>query len=85
LSIRRQCELLSLNRSTWYASPTAPDAEELALMRRLDEQYLRTPFYGSRRMAIALDANRKRIQRLMRVMGIEAIYRVLAVSVHESF
>jgi putative transposase len=74
LSIRRQCELLGLNRSTWYVKPGEPDADELALMRRLDEQYLLTPFYGSRRMAVALDANRKRIQRLMRVMGIEAIY-----------
>ena len=74
MSIRRQCELLGLNRSTWYVKPAAPDAEELALMRRLDEQYLETPFYGSRRMAVALDANRKCIQRLMRVMGIEAIY-----------
>jgi len=74
LSIRRQCELLGLNRSTWYLKPGEPDAEELALMRRLDEQYLLTPFYGSRRMAVALDTNRKCIQRLMRLMGIEAIY-----------
>jgi putative transposase len=65
---------LGLNRSTWYAEPAASDADELALMRRIDEQYLKTPFYGSRRMAVALDVNRKRIQRLMRVMGIEAIY-----------
>jgi putative transposase len=43
-------------------------------MRRIDEQYLATPFYGSRRMAIVLSANRKRIQRLMRLMGLEAIY-----------
>lgn len=43
-------------------------------MRAIDEQYLRTPFYGSRKMAEALGANRKRIQRLMRVMGIEAVY-----------
>ena len=43
-------------------------------MRRLDEQYLATPFYGSRRMAVVLGANRKRVQRLMRTMGIEAIY-----------
>jgi putative transposase len=74
LSIRRQCELLGLNRSTWYVKPTETDAAELAMMRRLDEQYLLTPFYGSRRMAVALDANRKCMQRLMRVMGIEAIY-----------
>lgn len=44
-------------------------------MRRIDEQYMQTPFYGSRRMAKELDCNRKRIQRLMRLMGIEAIYR----------
>ena len=74
LSIRRQCELLGLNRSTWYVKPATADAAELAMMRRLDEQYLLTPFYGSRRMAVALDANRKCMQRLMRVMGIEAIY-----------
>jgi transposase InsO family protein len=74
LSIRRQCELLGLNRSTWYVKPATPDAAELAMMRRLDEQYLLTPFYGSRRMAVALDANRKCMQRLMRLMGIEAIY-----------
>jgi putative transposase len=46
----------------------------LALMRRIDEQYLATPFYGSRRMAVVLGANRKRVQRLMRQMGLEAIY-----------
>ena len=74
LSIRRQCELLGLNRSTWYVKPVETDAAELAMMRRLDEQYLLTPFYGSRRMAVALDANRKCMQRLMRLMGIEAIY-----------
>lgn len=74
LSVRRQCELLGLNRSTWYVKPSVPDAAELALMRRIDEQYLRTPFYGSRRMAVVLGVNRKHVQRLMRVMGIEAIY-----------
>ena len=52
----------------------ARSAENLALMRRIDEQYLRTPFYGSRKMAEVLGVNRKRVQRLMRVMGIEAIY-----------
>jgi putative transposase len=49
-------------------------AEDLALMRRIDKLYLRWPFYGSRRMAAALGANRKRVQRLMRRMGLEAIY-----------
>jgi putative transposase len=46
----------------------------LALMRAIDEQYLRTPFYGSRKFAELLGVNRKRVQRLMRVMGIETIY-----------
>jgi putative transposase len=49
-------------------------AENLALMRQIDEQYLRTPFYGSRKYSEVLGVNRKRIQRLMRLMGIEAIY-----------
>lgn len=79
LSVRRQCELLGLNRSTWYYEPAAETATNLALMRRIDEQYLRTPFYGSRRMTAWLrregeEINRKRVQRLMRVMGLEAIY-----------
>jgi putative transposase len=63
-----------LPRSTRYYRPQVESAENLALMRRIDEQYLATPFYGSRRMAVVLSANRKRIQRLMRQMGIEAIY-----------
>jgi putative transposase len=68
-----------LPRSTYYYSPAAATEEDLILMRRIDEQYLRTPFYGSRRMALHLGEdgfpiNRKRIQRLMRLMGIEAIY-----------
>jgi putative transposase len=79
VSVRRQCELLGLSRSTLYYEAVPETAENLALMRRIDEQYLRTPFYGSRRMAIALrstghEVNRKRVQRLMRVMGLEAVY-----------
>jgi len=70
----RQCALLGLTRSTWYYRPRGESLENLALMRRLDEQYLRTPFYGSRKMADVLGINRKRAQRLMRLMGIEAIY-----------
>ena len=70
----RQCELLGLPRSTRYYQPRGESAANLALMRRIDEQYLATPFYGSRRMAVVLSANRKRVQRLMRVMGLEAIY-----------
>ncbi|MCI0422854.1 MAG: DDE-type integrase/transposase/recombinase, partial [Acidobacteria bacterium] len=65
---------MGLARSTWYYRPAGESAENLALMRRIDEQYLRTPFYGSRKLAEVLGVNRKRIQRLMRVMGIAAIY-----------
>jgi putative transposase len=74
LSVARQCKLLGLPRSTRYYRPLGERAENLALMRRIDEQYLATPFYGSRRMAIVLSANRKRVQRLMRLMRLEAIY-----------
>lgn len=70
----QQCALLGLAHSTCYYRPAGESAENLALMRRIDEQYLRTPFYGSRKMAEVLSVNRKRTQRLMRAMGIEAIY-----------
>ena len=78
LSVRRQCALLGLARSGVYREPAAPDAEELALMRWIEEQYLATPFYGSRRMTAGLrqaghQVNRKRVQRLMRLMGLEAL------------
>jgi putative transposase len=66
--------LLELPRSTWYYQGQEESAENLTLMRRIDAQYLNTPFYGSRRMAVVLGVNRKRVQRLMRVMGLEAIY-----------
>ncbi len=74
LTIARQCELLGLARSTQYYRSAGESAENLALMLRIDEQYLRTPFYGSRKMAETLGVSRKRAQPLMRVMGIEAIY-----------
>ena len=80
LSIVAQCGLLQVARSTLYyrAEPVSPD--DLAVMRRMDELYLATPFYGSRRMMVVLRldgwlVNRKRVQRLMRVMGLEAIYQ----------
>lgn len=78
LSVRRQCELLGLSRSGLYYEPVVPDAEELALMRAIDELHLAYPFYGSRKIAQQLGArgcpvNRKRIQRLMRLMGLEAL------------
>jgi putative transposase len=77
--VRRQCKLLGVNRSGLYYEPAAESGANLRLMRMIDEQYLRTPFYGSRRMAAHLAArgepvNRKRVQRLMRIMGLEAIY-----------
>lgn len=75
LSIACQCRLLDLPRSTCYYEPAGESWENLSLMRAIDEQYLQTPFYGSRKMAACLGVNRKRIQRLMRLMGIEAIYR----------
>jgi putative transposase len=79
LSVRRQCELLGLSRSSLYYGPAGESAEDLRLMRLIDEQYTARPFYGSRRMTAWLagrgeEVNRKRVQRLMRVMGLEAIY-----------
>jgi putative transposase len=74
LSVARQCELLALPRSSCYYRPVGESAENLALMRRLDELYLKTPFYGSRKLALVLGVNRKRVQRLMRLMGLAAIY-----------
>jgi putative transposase len=79
LSVRRQCELLGLSRSSLYYEPACETAENLRLMRRIDEQYTARPFYGSRRMTRWLieqgeEVNRKRVRRLMRTMGLEAIY-----------
>jgi len=77
-SMRRQCELLRVNRSSLYYEPVPTDPEELALMRRIDELHLKHPFYGSRSLARELSrdgdpVNRKRVQRLMGVMGIESV------------
>jgi putative transposase len=79
LTITQQCALLDLPRSTYYHEPGDESDENLHLMRLIDEQYLHTPFYGSRGMTQWLvrqgyDVNRKRVRRLMRVMGLEAIY-----------
>jgi putative transposase len=74
LSIQRQCELLGLARSSYYYQPRLESEETLALLRRLDELYMEWPFFGSRRMAAMLGVNRKRVQRLMRLAGIEALY-----------
>ena len=77
LSMRRQCALLAVTRSSVYYEPVVPDAEELALMRRIDELHLQHPFFGSRMITQTLKAegpviNRKRVQRLMRLMGLES-------------
>jgi putative transposase len=79
LSLRRQCERLGLNRSTFYYAPAGESAENLHLMRLIDEQYLRTPFYGWPRMTAHLRrqgyvVNAKRLRRLMQKMGLQAIY-----------
>ena len=79
MSVRRQCELLGLSRSSLYYEPAAETAENLRLMRLIDEEYTAHPFLGSRRLTKWLveqgeEVNRKRVQRLMRVMGLEAIY-----------
>lgn len=80
LSIARQCEILGLSGSTYYYKPSDASQEQLVLMKAIDEIYLEQPSYGSRRIAKALQRQgwsigRKRVRRLMRLMGIEAIYQ----------
>ena len=80
LSLVRQCALLGVSRSSIYYRPRAASAEDLSLMGEIDRQYLETPFYGSRRMKAWLGrrgvrVSRKRVQRLMRAMGLRAMYR----------
>ena len=80
LSVVRQCALVSLGRSTFYRMPMPDTAENLALMRLLDEQFLETPWYGSRQMMRHLRrlghvVGRKRVRRLMARMGLAAIYQ----------
>ena len=79
LPVTRQCQLLNLNRSSVYYQPRGIPDEDLRLMRRIDEMHLKRPFYGSRRIRDWLQdegfaVNRKRVQRLMRQMGITALY-----------
>jgi putative transposase len=78
LSISRQCGLLGVSRSTYYHQPKGPSKEDLELMKLIDTEYLKAPFYGSRKMAELLSRllnrpiNRKRVQRfLMRLMGMD--------------
>jgi len=90
IPIRRQCELLGLHRSTLYYQPRGEDAFNERLMRLIDEQYVRTPFYGVEQMRLHLNRvlapqrvkiNAKRVRRLMRLMGLEAIYPKRRLSV----
>ena len=80
LSIRSQCRLLSISRSGWYYDPKGETPLNLKLMRLIDEQFLATPFYGSRQMArhlrrVGYCVGRHRVRRLMRLMGLQAIYQ----------
>jgi len=79
ISLRRQCELLGVNRPGLYYQPLGESAENLKLMRLIDEEYTRRPFYGSRRMMRWLHergygVGRHRVRRLMELMGLEAVY-----------
>ncbi len=79
LSLRRQCALLGLNRATLYYTPATESTFNLQLMRLIDEQYTKTPFYGWPRMTAHLrrlgyQVNPKRVRRLMQKMGVQAIY-----------
>lgn len=79
ISVRRQCELMDLSRASYYYRPATESALNLELMERIDEQYTKMPFYGWPRMTAHLQrlgypVNHKRVQRLMRVMGLQAIY-----------
>lgn len=74
MTIQEQCELLGVPRSVYYYHPRPESPETLRLLRQLDELYLECPFFGSRKMAVELGISRKRAQRLMQILGIEAHY-----------
>ena len=80
LSLKEQCQLLGINRSSYYYQAKEPKEEENELLRLLDEQYLKTPFYGSRKMTAYLRKkgyciNRKRVIKLMHKLGLQTIYQ----------
>ena len=80
LSLSRQCEILAISRSSFYYTPKGEGPANLALMRRIDELFLKYPFYGSRQMVRQLRRDgvrtgRHRVRRLMRLMGLAAIYQ----------
>ncbi len=69
----RQCQLLGLARSSWYYEPLGESPENLSLMREIDRLYIKRPFFGTRKVREAFGINRKRAQRLMRLMGLEGV------------
>ena len=78
VTVRRQCELLRVGRSSVYYEPQGTSSEQLEIMKRIDQMHLKWPFYGSRKITQTLigegqEVNRKRVQRLMRLMDISAI------------
>src|SRR4028118_2254274 len=78
LSIRRQCQLLGLNRASFYRAPAQESPFNLQLMRLIDAQYTKTPFYGYPKMTahvrnLGYQVNEKRVARLMQVMGLQAV------------
>jgi len=78
--LSRQCDILTISRSSYYYTPKGESPENLMLMRRIDELFLKYPFYGSRQMVRQLrregiEVGRHRVRRLMRLMGLEAIYQ----------
>ncbi len=80
LSVSRQCKLVGVSRSSLYYRPVGASLEDLDIVAKMDHQYLKTPFYGSRRMRVWLRSqghkvNRKRVRRLKRLMGLETVYR----------
>jgi putative transposase len=87
LSIRRQCELVGLNRATFYWQPAGESPLNLALMHLIDQEYTRAPFYGYRKMTVRLNSahhyqvNHKRVARLMDLMGLQAIYPLPRTSI----
>ena len=88
ISIVKQCNILGISRSGYYYSPRPESPENLKIMRIMDEQYLKTPFYGTRRMHAHIkyqgySVNIKRIRRLLRLMGLEAIYPKPNISSHQ--
>ena len=79
-SVARQCKLLDISRSGLYYQPARVSENDLELMKLIDCQYMVTPFYGTRKMAVWLkskhhNVNRKHVRRLMQLMGLKAIYR----------